>query len=179
MTGEDDLTGETETTKKPRAPRAKPAAKTGLAHGAGLERRGPRVPFGGNRTKLDVEFVEGFRDHYHPHWVNEGNIHRALQGYYEFATLEDVAVAGTAETTGADLGGKIRQLVGTGDTGGPQYAYLMKVRKEYFEQDQADLATETANLYSMITKGTLAPVDRATEPKITATRNTRLNPARQ
>ena len=38
-----------------------------------------------------------------------------------------------------DLGDKVRFLVGRTETGEPMYAYLLKIRQDWYEEDQAAL----------------------------------------
>lgn len=87
-----------------------------------------RIPFGAPRTKLEVPYKpEG----YHLHWVNDdaGRIFAAQQGYYDFVTPEEVGMDKTEDN-------KVKVLVGKNAQNGPLFAYLMKIKQEYYEEDR-------------------------------------------
>jgi hypothetical protein len=87
-----------------------------------------RIPFGAPRTKLAVPITpEGYR----LHWVNDdaGRIYRAEQGFYEFASPEECGFDKTED-------GKVKVLVGKNAQNGPMFAYLMKIKKEYDNEDK-------------------------------------------
>lgn len=87
-----------------------------------------RIPFGAPRTKLEVPYKpEG----YHLHWVNDdaGRIFAAQQGYYEFVSPDEVGLDKTEDN-------KVKVLVGKTAQHGPLFAYLMKIKQEYYEEDR-------------------------------------------
>lgn len=87
-----------------------------------------RIPFGTPRTKLEVPYMpEG----YHGHWVNDdaGRIFAAQQGYYEFVTPDEVGLDKTEDN-------KVKVLVGKNAQNGPLFAYLMKIKLEYYKEDR-------------------------------------------
>jgi hypothetical protein len=89
--------------------------------------RKSRKPFGVPRSKLAVaNHIEG----YHLHWINDtpGRLHEASSGDYEFVSPKEVGVEDKEE--------RIKQLVGTNEDGSPMFAYLMKIRQEWYEEDQ-------------------------------------------
>jgi hypothetical protein len=89
--------------------------------------RKSRIPFGVPRSKLSVSFlIPG----YHLHWVNDspGRIHEAQTGDYEFVDPKEVGVE--------EKDNRVRRLVGTNEDGSAQYAYLMKIREDWYEEDQ-------------------------------------------
>ena len=45
----------------------------------------------------------------------------------------------------SDVGNKVRAIVGTTEQNEPLYAYLMKIKKEWFEEDQMDGKTKIMN----------------------------------
>lgn len=98
-----------------------------------------RNTFNGTEGKLAIgHLVEG----YHLHILNDspGRIQQALDGGWEFVTPEEVG--GTKENVvsrNTDLGDKVRFLVGRSEDGQPLYAYLMKIKQEWWEEDQATL----------------------------------------
>lgn len=97
-----------------------------------------RASFNGTEGKLRVNHqIEGC----HLHIFNDtpGRIEHALAVGYEFVSPDEVG--GTAinvVSRNTDLGDKVRFLVGTEGTN-PLYGYLMKIRNEFYKEDQADL----------------------------------------
>lgn len=87
-----------------------------------------RVPIGANR---DITAVHDTPDDYVDRWVNDihGRIEKFKQAGYEFvesASVGDEVVDGTHAQAGV-----VSKDMGKGVT-----AYLMRQRKEYFEEDQ-------------------------------------------
>jgi hypothetical protein len=103
--------------------------------------RRKRVPMSAPRRKLEVPEIPG----YHCHWFLESNVPSAIQGWYEFVKSDEVIlnnlnVAGDSTLTGnADLGTNVCIIGNTSSaTGKPEMLYLMKIKEEYFRQDQKD-----------------------------------------
>lgn len=130
----------------PEEKKAKVEAKRELAkHGetqvrSSVDRgeRPRRGVFNGTTGKLTVY---GDIPGYHMHIFNDtpGRIEEALSAGYEFVSPSEIG--GTASgvvSRNTDLGDKVRFLVGA--SGGPEglYAYLMKIRQEWFEEDQLE-----------------------------------------
>lgn len=91
--------------------------------------RKQRIPFGVPRTKLSVSAgIPG----YHLHWINDvsGRIYGAQEGGYEYVAPKEVGAEGN-ET-------QVKRLVGTNEDGSPMFAYLMKIRQEWYEEDKAE-----------------------------------------
>jgi hypothetical protein len=92
------------------------------------------------KAKLSVPEISG----YHLHWINDyaGRIPQAHQGGYEFVTSEEAMVnsfsLGTASdlTGNTDMGSRVSVVVGKNEDGSPLRAYLMKIRNEWFVEDQ-------------------------------------------
>lgn len=79
---------------------------------------------------------------WHLHIFNDtpGRVEEALTAGYEFVTTEEIGSAvNTVVSRNTDLSDKVRFLVGVSEEGDGMYAYLMKIKKEYFEEDQEDL----------------------------------------
>lgn len=93
-------------------------------------KRPGRLNFGGPRLKLQFDSRPG----YHRCWMNDDGqtIQEAEASGYTF--VED------ARQESTDTGCKVRRLVGKNESGGALYAYLMEIRQEYFEEDQAKIA---------------------------------------
>jgi hypothetical protein len=97
-----------------------------------------RIPFGVPRQKLHVN---GEIPGYHLYIVNDapGRIDAALQGGYDFVTAGEVQIDDRVVPSNKDLGSKIKWLVGTNEDNSPLYAYLMKIKQEFYEEDQKAL----------------------------------------
>ena len=98
-----------------------------------------RNVFNGTQAKLTVNHqIPG----YHMHIFNDepGRIQTAIDGGWEFVTPDEVGGVKDSVTSGnTDLGDKVRFLVGTSEKGDGLYAYLMKIKEEWWEEDQAEI----------------------------------------
>ena len=98
-----------------------------------------RNVFNGTQAKLTVNNqIPG----YHMHIFNDepGRIQTAIDGGWEFVTPDEVGGVKDSVTSGnTDLGDKVRFLVGTSEKGDGLYAYLMKIKQEWWEEDQAEI----------------------------------------
>ena len=94
-----------------------------------------RDNFNGTGLKLSVGYqIEG----YQLHIFNDepGRIDWALANDYEFVSPEEVGGTTTnVVSRNTDVGDKVRYLVGTSGSD-PQYGYLMKIRQEWYDEDQ-------------------------------------------
>lgn len=103
------------------------------------QRTRKRNVFNGTETKLRVSNqIPG----YHLHIFNDiaGRIQTALDAGYEFVAPSEVGgVSVNVTDRNTDLGDKVRFLVGRTETGEPMYAYLLKIRQDWYEEDQAAL----------------------------------------
>ena len=106
---------------------------------AAVEKR-TRIPMSAPRAKLATPEIPG----YHSHWLNDytGRILQAQQGGYEFVSSGEALVtmpdlAGSPLGVGTDLGSRVSVVVGKNEDGSPLRAYLMKIRNEWFKEDQA------------------------------------------
>ena len=88
--------------------------------------RKERVPFGQARTKLSVSYsIPG----HHMHWVNDtpGRVLEAEQAGYEFVRGNEI---------GARDDELVKRIVGSAEDHTPLYAFLMKIKQEWYEEDQ-------------------------------------------
>jgi hypothetical protein len=90
-----------------------------------------RRPFGVANSKLGINReIEG----YHLRWINDtpGRLAMAQDSGYEFVTPDEVGrVPLDREKT------KVKELVDTtSKDGNPTYAYLMKIKQEWYEEDK-------------------------------------------
>jgi hypothetical protein len=98
-----------------------------------------RNAFNATQAKLTVNYdIPG----YHLHIFNDepGRIQTAIDGGYEFVTPAEVGGVKDSVTSGnTDLGDKVRFLVGSSEKGDGLYAYLMKIKQEWYDEDQAEI----------------------------------------
>ena len=112
-----------------------------------------RNVFNGTVGKLTVR---GTIPGYHLHILNDlpGRIDLAVQGGYEFVLANEIeSVTTNVSSRNTDVGDKVRFLVGKNDTGTPLYAYLMKQRLEWYDEDQAALAEKNQKIDDAIKRG--------------------------
>lgn len=125
----------TESTKAltPEQKRERVEAKRAIRN---VEQRSKRGSFNGTEGKLRIgNQIEG----YHLHIFNDtpGRIEQALQVGYEFVNPNEVGgTAVNVVSRNTDIGDKVRFLVGTDANNEPLYAYLMKIKQEFYEEDQ-------------------------------------------
>lgn len=128
--------------------------------GEGRQVRRKRGVLNGTESKLKIgNLIEGF----HLHWMNDnGNrIDDALDAGYEFVKPEEVGGMSNNNVTSRNQElskDKVRLLVGTTQEG-PLFAYLMKIRQDWYEEDQEALhekndAVDTAIRGGQNTTGT-------------------------
>lgn len=98
--------------------------------------RRKRVPVSSGRRKLEVPSIPGFN----LYWFLERNIQAALEGGYEFVESRETILnqhgpATAREASGnTDLGSRVS--VGTTGPDGGERLYLMKIKLEWFHEDQ-------------------------------------------
>ena len=105
------------------------------------ESRPTRIPFSATNQKLQVEFVDPeFHDKYFSRWFNDqrGRIQRALNAGYEYVDAEEViGLGGQDMQLNNDQGTRVSQVVTGPVDGNPEVvAYLMKLRREWWSEDQ-------------------------------------------
>lgn len=125
--------------------------------------RKQRGSFNGTEGKLRVGHgIEG----YHLHIFNDipGRLQTAEDNGYEFVTPEEVGgVSSNVVSRNTDLGDKVRYLVGRDEAGGALYAYLMKQRQEWFEEDQQKLQRRSDMVDEAIRNGKVTSDGHSTE----------------
>lgn len=118
--------------------------------------RKPRVSMSIPTMKMAVPSLDGYR----LHWFAEENVPRALDAYYEFVdpkevTLNQFGVGANPLLSGnTDLGTRV-SIIGSldGPKGGPQRAYLMKLKMEYFLEDEEIKFKESTRAIGTIFQG--------------------------
>ncbi len=124
--------------------------------------RPSRIPFGGLKMKLSARPIPGF----HLHWVNEapGRLEEASIGGYEFVDSNEQLEPGQSRQANSDLGTRVRRLVGRGEDGKAQYAYLMKIPLDWYEEDQRELQDKVDVVDNMIRRAKMGNVENAYAP---------------
>lgn len=104
------------------------------------KRKRVRKPFGSHVQKL--AYPE--RDGYHNHWFNDspGRIQRAKEAGYE-----------NVKENGGE---PVRRVVGVQEGGGPLYAFLMEIPKEWWEADLAEAQRRVDEMDKAIHEGKVA-----------------------
>ena len=120
-----------------------------------------RIPMSIPRLKLHVP--EGICPGFHLHWFRDepGRIAQAVQGGYEFVdAVEDGvdilnnSLANTDHDSGnTDLGTRVSIYGGADEKGNAQRLYLMKIRQEWFEEDQESIQAQNDNNERTIRQG--------------------------
>lgn len=127
-----------------------------------------RIPMSIPQLKLQVPDIAG----YHLHWFLGSRVARAQQGGYEFVDEKEVSlnnrnVATDATITGnADLGSRVSVIAGTGANGLPESLYLMKIKEEFWQEDQKALEARNQEIADAIYKskeGIPTAEDKATD----------------
>lgn len=123
-----------------------PAARTQADRDVKEKPQRVRGVFNGTNKKLDViTEIPG----YQLRWFNDmpGRADRAQTGGWEFVMAGEVTQADSNKVVerNSDVGNKVRAIVGVTEQNEPLYAYLMKLKKEWFEEDQMDGKTKIMN----------------------------------
>jgi len=111
-----------------------------------------RIPMSIPRRKLEVPDISG----YHLHWFLDSNVPLAIQGGYEMVDVKEVPLSqfniGTDTTLSgnASMGSNIKVVAGTGENGQPAYLNLMKIRLEWWQEDQKLIEDRNASILSAI-----------------------------
>jgi len=104
-----------------------------------------RIPVGGNRNILTVA---GKDKSYVYRWVNDtdGRLMEFNQAGYEHVLKDNVDSIGESDVKQAsNLGKTVSKGVGQGTV-----AYLMRIRKEFYEEDQSSKAVKTQKSEDLI-----------------------------
>lgn len=129
----------------------------------------------GGGSKLGVDCTKLIERGYHPYWRNDmdGRVQEALANGYEFVSpdeVEEVNLRVSATEMSAD---KVSRIVGYTDRGDPIRAYLMKIRKEWHEENMAFYQKRNDAIDRAIRSGQTTPVEGAYQPKEGTTYQTR------
>jgi hypothetical protein len=99
----------------------------------------PRRRMIGGGSKLGVDCTKLIERGYRPYWRNDmdGRVQEALANGYEFVNPDEVEEVHLRITAQAMTSDKVSRIVGYTDKGDPIYAFLMKIRKEWHEENMA------------------------------------------
>ena len=103
-----------------------------------------RGVFNGTTKKLSVTTeIPG----YQLRWFNDqdGRVEAAVgRAWWDFVTQGEIALQDSNKVLerNSDVGTRVRAIVGTLDNGDPLYAYLLKIKKEWFDEDQQSGAAQ-------------------------------------
>jgi len=125
--------------------------------------RARRNVFNGTSQKLAVH---GDIPGYHMHIFNDvpGRIEEALSAGYEFVSPSEIGgVASGVVSRNSALDDKVRFLVGSNGAGDGLYGYLMKIKNEWFEEDQAAIQSRNDVVDSAIRAGQNVKAGTSTE----------------
>ncbi len=126
-------------------------------------KRSKRVPVGIPRQKLSVSHeIPGYR----LYWFNDvpGRISEAEAGGYTFVDEKEIALNDFVTLGNADLGTKVKRLVGKNEDGSALYAYLMKIELDLFEEDQKEIQARVDATDASIRAGKLSSSDHQYVP---------------
>ena len=104
-------------------------------------------------AKLEVPPIPG----YHLHWFLERNLAKAIAGWYEYVDPKDVptlngSIGGRTEgSKSEDLGGsQVSQIAGVNEQGQPEKLILMKIRQEWYFEEQRKIAERNLSIIKQI-----------------------------
>jgi len=112
-----------------------------------------RNSIGVPRLTLAVKFeIPG----HHLCWMNDdGNVESALDSGYEFVTRSETELEDGVTPSNVDMGDRIKQKVGTTQQGDILYAYLMKIKNEWHEEDMATIEAQNKQVEDAIASGNI------------------------
>jgi len=97
-----------------------------------------RVPLGTPEQKLSVPQAQDDPDSVY-RWVNDlpGRLQKALNGGYEYVEDPTLQIGSGSTSGNAEQDSRVSRLVGKDAKGFPMMAYLMKISRNIYEEDQA------------------------------------------
>lgn len=127
----------------------------------------PRRRMIGGGSKLGVDCTKLIERGYHPYWRNDldGRVQEALANGYEFVSpseIEETSLRIGASELSDD---KVSRIVGYTEKGEPIKAYLMKIKEEWFKENQAFYQNRAKAIDDAIRTGTTTPVEGAYSPR--------------
>jgi hypothetical protein len=93
---------------------------------------------------------------HHLCWMNDdGNVQAALDSGYEFVTRGETELANGVTPLNTDVSDKVKQKVGTTQQGDILYAYLMKIKNEWHEEDMFEIEKQNKAVEDAIAGGNI------------------------
>ena len=93
---------------------------------------------------------------FHLCWMNDdGNVQNALDSGYEFVLRGETELESGVTPSNIDQTDKIKQKVGTTASNEPLYAYLMKIKQEWHEEDMAEIEKQNKAVEDAIAGGNI------------------------
>jgi hypothetical protein len=115
------------------------------------EERKKRIPLGAQRVKGSVRYKD---PKFVYRWMNDlpGRLDMALDGGYTFVRKEGVEIGDTG-TKNTNLGSMVSQYAGRDESGQAFNRYLMRIKKEWWDEDQRAKSDEIDNVDRAIRAG--------------------------
>jgi len=125
------------------------------------KREANRRPMLGARLKLEVRNKD---PNYEYRWFNDegSRIVDAIESGREYVLKDDVVLDASVEKPG--LGSYVSKCVGKHPDGSPKMAYLLRIRKEWYDEDQIEKNKAADLVDQSIRSGSLAAVPNAYTP---------------
>jgi hypothetical protein len=117
-----------------------------------LTKRPPRVPMSEIRQRLQVAPMPGWR----LYWFKDDNVPAAVDAYYEFVKRGEVALnpngigTDSSQSGNTDLGTNVSIIAGQNAAGQPVRLNLMKLKMEYYEEDQRAIEKRNSTILQAI-----------------------------
>ena len=93
---------------------------------------------------------------HHLCWMNDdGNVEKALESGYEFVSKHETEIENGVAPSNVDMTDRIKLKVGTLEGGAPLYAYLMKIKNEWYEEDMNAIEQENRKIEEAIAGGNI------------------------
>jgi hypothetical protein len=149
--------------KKERAEAAVQVSNAPVAETTNGVRR-KRGTFNGTSQKLAVNASKLVDQGYHVHIVNDmdNRVNELLDRGYEFVLSHEIeGISTNTVSRNTDIGDKVRFLVGTQKNGEPLQAYLMKIKKEWYEEDMQELQDRNDKIDESIRRGVNGIADKS------------------
>lgn len=101
------------------------------------EGRSRRIPLGTPMQKLSVPQAQDDPEHVY-RWINDtpGRLQKADLAGYKFVEDPTLQVGEGSDNGNSARDSRVSRLVGRNEKGGEQYAYLMRIKREWYDEDQ-------------------------------------------
>lgn len=114
-------------------------------------KRPPRRPMSTARQRFQTPEIPGW----HCHWFKEDNVPLAIDAYYEFVdrvevNMNQLNVSLGGASQGTDLGTRVSLIADKTESGSPVRAYLMKIREEYWLEDQKEIENRNSSIMQAV-----------------------------